>query len=209
MNSLAAAVGRPGKEVAVEVIRELTSADLALIGTGPAKVTSLKKIRDSHHNIARLLAEGKSNAEVSEVTGYGQSRISVLKGDPAFQDLISHYRKDVDLAQSIAFADNAMKMASINGDFLDELQDRLDNQPEAFSPDTILDAIKVLSDRTGLGAQSRSTNVNINLDYAGRVAAGRQRVSRLGLESSPGPVVEGEVVSQPLPLPHEQKELKV
>lgn len=202
MNSLALDVGpgRPAKAVSVEVVRELTQADLMLVGTGPTRPTTLKKLRDSHHAVARLIAEGKTNAEIGTETGYGQSRISTLKGDPAFQELIASYRKDVDAAKSVAFAGTLEKMSTIHNDFLDELQDRLDTQPETMSTDTILDAVKLLADRTGFGAQSRTMNVNVNVDLAERIALGRQRAARAS-----GPVIEGELVSQPALPRHEGK----
>ena len=44
----------------------------------------LKRLRDSHHAVARLLAHGLTPFQVSLQTGYSPSRISTLQADPNF-----------------------------------------------------------------------------------------------------------------------------
>lgn len=196
--------GRAAKAVSVEIVRELTSADLALLETERGiKPSSIKRLRDAHHAMARLIAQGLSGTEISIITGYSQSRISILKADPTFSDLVTFYKNNLEALRDAAFADGQVKMAAVRNDLIEELHDRVLDAPETLSTDQILDGIKVTSDRTGLGPQSKSTNVNVNVDLAARVAAGRQRVERLsaapgGGAENPGqrvlPALTGEAV---------------
>src|SRR6266576_3734551 len=88
-------IGRKTIPVGVEVLRELTSSDIALLATERGiKSSSVQRITDRHHALARCLATGMSATEAGLVTGYTASRISVLRGDPAVEELISFYKAD-------------------------------------------------------------------------------------------------------------------
>lgn len=200
--------GRAALPLTAEVIRELLPADLALLETERGiKAPTVKALRDSHHAIARCVAEGKSGVETQLITGYSASRISILKSDPAFRELVAFYSERVSEIRDQAFTDTAAKLAAVGSDALDEIADRLNEKPESVTMDELTDIVKLTADRTGHGPQSKSTNVNVNVDLAARISAGRQRVARLvgppilpadlGPSSAP---IEGEVVA-PSPLP--------
>lgn len=200
--------GRAALPLTAEVIRELLPADLVLLEIERGiKAPTVKALRDSHHAIARCVAEGRQNTETMLITGYSASRISILKSDPAFMELVEFYRSNIEEARSELVTDGIAKVAAIRNDLLEEYHDRLLDKPESFDNDQIESGIKTFSDRSGLGPQSKSTNVNVNVDLAARISAGRQRVARLvgppilpadlGPSSAP---IEGEVVaSSPLP----------
>jgi hypothetical protein len=120
-----------------------------------------------------------SGSEISLITGYSQSRISILKGDPSFQELTTFYRTNIEAVKDQIFADGQAKLAAVRDDLIEELHDRLLDSPETITTDQVMDGIKLTSDRTGLGPASKSTNLNVNIDIAERIAAGRQRVARL------------------------------
>ncbi len=187
---LARTVGRSASPVSAEVVRELTAVDLTLLGLDRGvKAPTLKRLRDSHHSIARLMAQGLRNTDIAAITGYSQSRLSILKADPAFEELISFYKSNVDEIKDAAFAGVQEKLAAVNHEAIEELHERLLDAPEAINTDQLLDVIKATSDRTGHGPQTKSTNVNVNIDLAARVAAGRARV---GAGAAPNP---GELAS--------------
>lgn len=165
-------IGRKSVPILAEVVRSLTEADVALLQTERSiQPSSIKKLTDSHHALARVLAAGMSNAEASAVTGYTPSRISVLNDSPLFKELVEHYRKSEDGA----LADFQERMLSVGLTALDELKDRLETEPEKIGTATIIEAVKTLADRTGHGPQSKTTNLNVNVSLASRVAEGRRR----------------------------------
>lgn len=165
-------IGRKPSPVLAEVLRPLTEADVALLATERGvQPISIKKLTDSHHGLARVLAAGMSNAEASAITGYTPSRISVLRDSPLFAELVEHYRGTAEAA----LGDFQERMLSVGMTALDELKDRLEAEPEKIGTATLIEAVKSLADRTGHGPQSKTTNVNLNVSLAARVAEGRRR----------------------------------
>lgn len=186
--------GRQGSPVQAEIVRELTEVDLALLELDRGiKAPTLKKLRDSHHSIARLMAQGLRNSDIAAVTGYSQSRLSIFKADPAFQELMAFYKEQVEDTKEAAYAGAQEKLAAVNHDAIEELHERLLDTPEAVSTDQLMDIVKLASDRTGHGPQSKSTQVNVNIDLAGRVQAGRARANAIGLSpASTTTIAQGE-----------------
>ena len=72
-------------------IREVTRAALAHL-TVKREATVVQTLRDNHHRIARAVASGMSNADVAATCGIAINRVSILKSDPAFVELVAHYR---------------------------------------------------------------------------------------------------------------------
>lgn len=165
--------GRKTQPVAAEMVRELTGADIALLGEErgtPAK--PIKRLRDRHHALARMLASGMKDGHAALAVGYEPSRVSILKGDPAFQDLLAFYREHID-AQLIEYHE---RIAGLSVDAVEELRVRLEESPEEFSSNLLLEIAMKTADRTGYGPSSSSTNVNVNVDLAGRLERARKRV---------------------------------
>lgn len=163
-----------------EIIRPLTAVDLALLNSdGSAKTPTIKKIRDAHHRLAILIAQGCTGKEISETTGYSISRISILKGDPTFSQLVEFYRAKKIEGNVEEIVGVTKKMIVLHEEVLEEMHDRLQSAPELVTNDTLTDWFKFLSDRIGYGPQTKSLNVNATLDLASDVAAGRQRALEL------------------------------
>src|SRR5258708_36547734 len=105
-------IGRKATVIGAEVLRDLTTSDLALLATERGiRPTSIQRITDRHHALARCLASGMSATEAGLVTGYTASRISVLRGDPSFEELIAFYR-DVKLEKVRDLNDKLVDVAS-------------------------------------------------------------------------------------------------
>ena len=126
--------GRKAQPQALAYMRDLTDADLpALLNPPKAPAASggstLAKLRNTHHSLARLVAQGVENNEISAITGYTPARISTLKGDPAFADLVAYYSSQV----KEAFVDVAARIAAVGLTALEEIQDRLEEAPEDFT----------------------------------------------------------------------------
>lgn len=175
--------GRPAKVVDAQYSRDLTAADLSMPKAEVQKARPLAKIRDAHHALARVLATGTSEAEASAITGYSPSRISILKADPQFQELLAFYRS----TSVEAVSDFRQRMLNLGMGALQELEDRLDDNPDSFSPALLKDIVKDMADRTG-HAPNKGTTVNVNVDAAlsDRIAKARARIEAL----SSGKVIE-------------------
>lgn len=181
----------------VEVRRPLTAEDLLkLEAERGTRAPPLKALRDSHHAVCRCLATGMSETETAIVCGTTVSRISVLKADPAFQDLLAFYRREAEAKRQTVAADFFTRAVALQQDALEELRDRLHDSPGEFAVGDLMDLTKLLADRTGNGPQTKSTNVNVNVNLADRLRLARQRVGAgapdsSGVESAAGLLPSG------------------
>ena len=191
--------GRAAKPLQYEVSRALTVADLALLeperGTKPS---SIKKIRDSHHAVARYIARGLGNNDIRQLTGYSEGRISILKSDPAFSDLVAFYRAHIMSLQDEVDSDGYARAVAIRDTASEIVLDRLLDEFETIPLDQATEIALKFGDRTGIVPASKSSSLNVTLDLADQLAAGRQRAARLSAAAPPA-VNSGRVLDQPLP----------
>lgn len=163
--------------LAAVVARPLTREDVESLGTERGtRPVPVRELRARHHQLARSIAAGLSAIEIAAITGYSTSRISILQNDPAFQDLVSHYRGLDEAAFVAAQADANVMAATLKTQSMEELSNRLEDAPEEFTPGQLLDVAKTMMDRTGQGPATSTTNLNINIGLADRVKAARERV---------------------------------
>lgn len=163
-------------------VRSLTEADLEYLRQPSAK-DRLLKIKDSHHNVARLLASGLNLGEVAEATGYSLVRISILSKDPSVQDLVAHYRAMIteewreahdELQRSIV--QNATKAERMIGDRLDEADANGETLP-------MRELIALTSDRYDrIGYGKKNMNLNVNVDFAAKLEAAINRTKKVAAE---------------------------
>ncbi len=155
-------------------IRSVTRADLAHLAV-KREGNVVQTLRDNHHRIARAVASGMSNSDVATTCGISVGRVATLKADPSFADLVAHYRAVItsEWAQQDTVIEflrgNALKAQAM-------LSDKLDAAAEAneFLPTRDLLGIAELGlDRTGYGKVNK--NVNVNVDFAAKLEAARNR----------------------------------
>lgn len=175
--------GRSMKTIEAELVRPLSEEDLAMLtderGTQkPKTLSSLSMLSERHRNLARLLAMGKPNWECAIITGYTESRISILKSDPAMQNLIKHYSEEKD----IVYVQAQEKIAQVASTALDVLQDRLEDPEHVakMSDGQLLQIAEFATDRSGLGPSSKS-EVQVNINIADRLEAARKRAQEARL----------------------------
>lgn len=116
---------------------------------------SLKAIRHTHHRLARLLASGTDEVVAARLCNYSPNRVSILKSDPAFQDILAKYSASVEEE----WVDVHKVISGLSLNLLQELQERLDEKPEAFTPAMLGELAKMLMDRSGNGP---TANLNVN-----------------------------------------------
>lgn len=133
-----------------EFNRNLKGSDLQALHTRAVATKGLKKIRQSHHALAKLLADGVSGPEASLITGYQTTTIHTLKNDPAFNELIEHYKS---LKVEI-YIDVHERLATLGMEIVDELRDRLHGEPETFKIKDLNETASLLLDRAGYGPKS-------------------------------------------------------
>jgi len=119
----------PKKQLIVEIVRALDDQDARTGEPIGAGVPALQSIRASHHQLAQLIAQGRPDTEVSLITGYSTTRISSLKADPSFAELLDGYGT---IRQQI-FVDTLERMRVLGLSTLDELQERLETAPEKWT----------------------------------------------------------------------------
>lgn len=165
--------GRPPQPVLATIVREITEADVVAISTADAgsKPAALKKIRSSHHELAKCLASGMSPGEAALLTGYSLSRVSILQSDSTFEELVNSYRGKV----NEVYIDAAKRMASLHIDVVEVFHERVLENPDEISDSTLLKAMELTADRTGFGPQKQATQVNVNVDLSARLDRARLR----------------------------------
>lgn len=152
--------GRKPENVEASLIGPLKPEDL--IERSEADVRSgetLKRLRQSHHYAAQLLSQGMKHAEVSMRTGYSVATVGRLTTDPSFQELLSFYADQ----DSRIFADTRQKVANLAGDALDEIAERLTENPDAFTNTQLTELMKLTLDRSGHGPTATQLNLNAGL----------------------------------------------
>lgn len=115
--------------------RDLSPEDIAQSEAAPlaAQAPLIQRLRHAHHAIARLVAEGRKGVEISAITGYSQSRISILQNDPAFSELVEYYRGQVEQV----FWDTQTKLKHLGDTALEILQERLEENPNAVGVESL------------------------------------------------------------------------
>lgn len=151
-------------------VRELTEQDV----TAPARPRELTRLRDSHHQVARLIAAGLPTQEVSRITGYSISRLSWLQNqDPAFKELVEFYRQDKREEQQQIEA----RLLSVAMDAVQTFHERLLDAPDEVAAQTLLESAKVFLDRAGFAPVTKSINKNLNLNIGAKYDAIKDKVA--------------------------------
>lgn len=167
--------GRASSPLTHSINRELTEEDFELLSAPrQSEAPPIKKLRERHHALARILASGVSHSEASLICNYSISRISILLDDPSFKELIHLYRETT----AEKYFDGHKAMAELHLDSIEELRERLEDDPENFSNGQLMELAKLTADRTGLGPSTK-TEVDVKVGLADRMAAGRKRVAAM------------------------------
>jgi len=157
------------------VVRDIRDGEVAPTAATPR----ITRLRDSHHAVARLLARGVDETEISHITGYALSRISSLKRDPLFAELITAYRYE----QRDTQRDLEAMWLGIATDYGQHIHERLMDNPEEVPIGTALDVFKAFADRAGMAPISRSVSKNVNLNIGERLDQARSRRSPRTIEN--------------------------
>lgn len=131
-------------------VRNLTEADLPAArvarrdGDG-SQISIIKRLHYRHHSLAMLIAEGRPNTECALITGYDPARVSLLKSDPAFQELIAYYKAQ----KEAAYLNIHERLATLGISAMEELQARIDENPETFANKSLLEIMESALEHSG------------------------------------------------------------
>jgi hypothetical protein len=156
---------------------------------------SLQKLRSRHHQLAQMLASGLTDTQVCLALGYSPSRISILKADPAFKELLAYYDKQHEKLH----LDVQERLITLGLDSIEVLQQRLDDDPDEFSARELKEMAEMALDRTGHG-KSSTVSVMHGLDEETHALLKAQHASsRQGtvLNLSDGEIID--VTGVPIP----------
>lgn len=123
----------------------------------------LKKLREKHHSVARMIAGGMQQRMVAMISGYDEAYLSTLLNAPSMQELVEMYR--------IQNGSNAQlvieKLQTVGVTALEKLQERLDSEA-GLNNNELIQVAKLGLDRADFGPSSRRLNVNENhsIDHA-------------------------------------------
>lgn len=152
-------MSRKAKAFHAEILGDLTEEDLlaqAAAPEGSTRAPPLVRIRQNHHNLAKLLASGMPEGEAAIVCGYSASRVSILKADPAFQELMHFYG-----AKKEALFGDVMGMVSgLAVDALMEIRERLEVDPSRVTTKDLLELVNSSLDRLGYKPAERHVHVH-------------------------------------------------
>lgn len=164
--------GRAKSKLTFDVARDIDASDVETLNaersvTAPA----IKKLREKHHSLARMLVSGMSVGDAGVITGYSPSRVSILQADPSFKELLRFYS---DKAKERHF-DLAGAIADLGTDTLEIIGDRLEEDPDQFTVAQLTDLTKMALDRSGFGPSTKA-EVSVKVGMADRFEAARKRV---------------------------------
>jgi hypothetical protein len=94
--------------------------------------------------LAKAVASGKSGLECSNLTGLTPTRVSDLKNDPAFQELVSFYADEM----NEVYVDVHQRMATLGTSILEELTERFEADPDKFTKRELLEMFTAMADRS-------------------------------------------------------------
>jgi hypothetical protein len=155
---LGSARGRRRSGATPAYVRDLSVEDLpelqlpSTVGAEPHRLT---KLRDRHHAIARLMAEGRRDVEIAAILQMSQSWLSTLKQDPAFQELLVHYKTTT----SVIYQSAHERLATLGGTALGLLQDRLEEEGEQMSVRVLKEIAEMALDRSVAPPKAASGSV--------------------------------------------------
>lgn len=170
-----------------EVVRELTEEDLPVLREPPrvgGATQQLTKVHHSHHQLARMLAQGMEAVAASAATGYSQSYISlILNHDPAFAELVAYYASE----REAVFVDTLERMKSVGVDSLEKLHQRLLDENIEWSNRELMEAVKLLL------VEPQRSGANVGAGAGAGSAAGvtvNVKFVQGGPEGSSGPLID-------------------
>ncbi len=155
--------GCKGAGIVIDIERPLTAEDISVIENRPEldSQQSIRRIGHQHHRLAMLIVKGEAPAAISAITGYSTQYISMVQRDPAFAELIEHYKAN----REAAFVDLMERMKVLGLMALEELQQRLSDDPEGWTKRELMDLQAAMAKALPSGQGGATAQVPIQVTF--------------------------------------------
>lgn len=117
-----------------------------IVPRAPSEPHNLKRIKERHHGVARLIASGMNQRIVAAITNYNEQYLSVLLSSPAMEELVELYRVQYGKSAEII----TEKLRTVGTQALERLGDRI----EELDDNALIQVAKLGLDRAGHGPSS-------------------------------------------------------
>lgn len=137
----------------------------------------LKRVRQRHHALAQAVASAPPDAKLKDIAisqGVTPETLYRLCSDTTFKGLVDNVRAGL----TVQFEATMDKIKDLGDTAIDELQERLDDDPSQFTAGQLAAIAQLSLDRSGHGPQNK-TEVNVNVGFAQRLRDARQRVKTI------------------------------
>jgi len=167
--------GAPKAPLTFDIERPLELADLEQLEERRGSVAiPIKKLRERHHALAKCLAQGMPDGDAGLICGYTVSRVSILKADTSFRELILFYQD----AGAERFIDAKIALQELGLDALEDIRELMDNPEQELPLGDLLAIAKLTLDRSGFGPSTK-TQVDVKFGLAERMSQAQERLTRM------------------------------
>lgn len=152
-------------EVSVLGVRELSAAEVAALPSNKAQRTpgaplrAIAKVKARHHEIARLIAAGAKDVEISEALGLSGGTLYRLRRSPAFQQLLFSYMAARD-QEAISMSERIAHGAALA---LDRVSALLEDEDSQVSVGQLTSLTQMLLDRAGFNPTTKVQATSVAL----------------------------------------------
>lgn len=134
----------------------------------------LKRVREKHHSVARLIAAGTTQRLTATITGYSESYLSILLNNPAMQELVDYYR--IQRGNAVEVVAEKLRYGALGA--VERLVDKMEQ--DQLDANALLGLAKLGLDRSGHGPRNTTEVITENHVYDHAAIAELNRKAREG-----------------------------
>lgn len=134
----------------------------------------LKRVREKHHSVARLIAAGTTQRLTATITGYSESYLSILLNNPAMQELVDYYR--IQRGNAVEVVAEKLRYGALGA--VERLVDKMES--DQLDANALLGLAKLGLDRSGHGPRNTTEVITENHVYDHAAIAELNRKAREG-----------------------------
>ena len=181
MSLAARTKGRVVRLAPVISCRDLEPAEVVeyLSRENGSKPSPLQRLSSRHRQIAKYIASGARTSDTAAKFGLSISRVSILKGDPTFQDLVRFY-SGLEEDKHVGLLEVLEGLAT---DSVTTLIDRMEEDAEQFTTQELVIIAKMAADRSG-HAPRRIEEKSVTINFGDRLDEARKRAKERLVEGT-------------------------
>lgn len=134
----------------------------------------LKRVRERHHSVARLIAAGTTQRLTATITGFTESYLSILLNNPAMQELVDYYR--IQRGNAVEVVAEKLRAGAMGA--VERLVDKMESNE--LDANALLGLAKLGLDRSGHGPRNTTEVITESHVYDHAAIAELNRKAREG-----------------------------